>query len=110
MTRLNRAAGPSLFARKTYSELCSRLFDSKAEARRGEDLRLLELDGQISRLKYQVKFVLSEKPRVTITIDFAYYEKGELTLEDTKGVMTREFRVKLAWLKQLHGLTVKLSN
>ena len=103
----------------TWSELTQRVFDSKAEARRGEELALLERGGVISDLQYQVKFVLCDKPKVTITIDFAYVEDGTFgeyeipvkvrKYEDTKGVLTRDFRTKLAWLEQLHGIRVTLS-
>ncbi len=98
---------------RTYSELCQREFASKKEARRGEELCLLEKAGGLGGiydLEYQVKFTLSEKPRVTITIDFKYREWGLGTIyEDSKGVLTRDFRTKLAWLKQLHGIDVILS-
>lgn len=106
-------------ARRTFSELCQREFDSKAEAVRGEELRLLEMAGEISNLQYQIPFRLSEKPKVTVTVDFAYRErvtKGVgavgysplFTYEDYKGVLTRDFRTKLAWLKEKYGIDVKL--
>lgn len=64
--------------------------------------------GLISNLRFQVPFTLSTKPKVTITIDFQY-DKGERTFwEDTKGILTRDFRTKLAWLRQLRGIEVKL--
>ena len=96
-------------ARKTYSQLCDRIFDSKAEARRAEELRLLEMAKEIEGLGYQVKFVLCEKPRITITVDFSYNENGVTVYEDVKGMMMREFRVKLAWLKEKHGVSVKIT-
>ena len=95
---------------QTWSELTQRWFDSKAEARRGEELALLERGGVISELQYQIKFVLAEKPyKVTLTIDFAYSENGIPVYEDTKGVLTRDTRTKLAWLKQVYNIDVILS-
>ena len=94
---------------RTWSELCQRTFSSKLEARRGEELALMERGGLIKDLRYQVKFVLSEKPKVTLTIDFSYWEGGEWKLEDTKGVLTRDCRTKLAWLKEKTGKSVILS-
>ncbi len=97
---------------KTYSNLCERLFDSKAECRRGEELCLSQLADEITNLEYQVKFVLSEKPKITITIDFKYKDlNGERRkiYEDTKGVLTRDTRTKLAWLKEKYGIDVLLS-
>jgi len=104
--------GNKYHARRTFSALCKRTFSSKAEAKRGEELEIMDLYGHIDTLEYQKKFVLSEKPnrKVTITIDFAYKdENGEQKYEDTKGVLTRDFRTKLAWLKQLHGIDVELT-
>lgn len=97
-------------ARRTYSNLCERWFASKMECVRGEELKALELYGVISDLKYQVRFVLCDKPyKVTITIDFAYKADGIQKYEDTKGVLTRDFRSKLAWLKQKYNVDVILS-
>ena len=95
---------------RTWSNLCNRWFASKAEAARGEELRLLEMAGEITDLHYQTKFVLAIKqPRITITIDFAYKEKGQQVYEDSKGVLTRDFRTKMEWLRQIHGIKVKLN-
>lgn len=97
------------YAIKTYSALLQRGFDSKAECRRGEELALLQRAGEISDLQYQVKFVLSEKPKISITVDFSYIEQGQRVYEDTKGVLTRDFRTKMAWLYQAKGILVRLS-
>ncbi len=94
---------------RTYSALCQREFSSKREARRGEELHLSEMAGEISDLQYQVRFKLYDKPMVSITIDFSYIENGEKIFEDTKGVLTRDFRTKMCWLKQLHNIDIKLS-
>ena len=97
-------------AKKTYSELCGRTFDSKAEARRGEELELLQKAGEISALQYQVSFKLCEKPNIKIKVDFSYQENGECILEDVKGMgETREFRVKRAWLEQSQGKKIILT-
>lgn len=95
-------------ATKTYSELCGRTFDSKKEARRGEKLVLLEKIGEISDLQYQVSFKLCEKPNIKIKVDFAYRQDGKTIYEDTKGILTREARVKLAWLAEKHNVIVRL--
>lgn len=109
MTR--RAAGPTLHGKRTYSQLCGRWFASRMEARRGEELALLERAGEIEQLRYQVPFVLCNEPKIRVTIDFAYWLKGHQVqkYEDTKGVLTREFRVKLAWLREKYGITVDLT-
>ncbi len=94
---------------RTYSELCNRTFASKGESRRAEELALLERGGVISDLKYQVRYVLSNKPKVSITIDFVYNENGTEVHEDYKGVLTRDFRTKLAWLEMSEGIQVRLT-
>ena len=100
--------GNKYHAARTWSELCGRMFDSTAEARRGEALVMMERAGEINQLAYQVRWDLSEKPKVTYTVDFAYCDgkTGERIREDVKGVLTRDTRTKLAWLKQKYGIEV----
>ncbi|KKL22241.1 hypothetical protein LCGC14_2437430 [marine sediment metagenome] len=110
---------------KTYSQLCQRGFDSKWEAERAEELHLLQLAGEIKNLTYQERFVLSEKPKITVTIDFKYEERYNkpsnisqwsikhfvewvVVREDAKGILTRDSRTKYAWLQQKYGVKVKL--
>ena len=96
-------------ARRTWSELCQRWFASQAEACRGEELRLMEKAGYINQLKYQIRFVLSKTPRVSLAVDFAYWEDGKRVYEDVKGMgETREFRVKRLWLRDKLGIEVEL--
>jgi hypothetical protein len=96
---------------RTYSELCQRSFSSKAEARRGEELFLMMKAGEIYELEYQPKFILCESPKITYTADFKYRlpPPAEFIYEDVKGILTRETRVKLAWLKEKYGVVVKLT-
>lgn len=94
---------------QTYSELCGRTFSSKAECARAEELMLLERAGEITDLQFQVKYVLNEKPKISITLDFVYKENGEMVYEDYKGVLTRDFRTKIYWLKSKFGITVLLT-
>jgi len=94
---------------KTWSNLCSRMFDSRHEARRGEELKMLEMAGEISELEYQMPFILSIKPRIRVTVDFKYEDKGKIIYEDAKGVLTRDSRTKYAWLKEKHKVEVILS-
>ena len=96
---------------RTYSTLCSRWFSSKAEARRGEELALLQKAGEISHLEYQVKFQLCDDPgwKESITVDFLYKENGKIVLEDTKGKLMADFKAKRSWLRQLTGQEIKLS-
>lgn len=93
MTHLT--GGNKYHARRSWSELAQRWFASKAECIYGESLFLMQKAGEICKLEFQKKFALCTKPKVTITIDFAYIEMGHWVYEDVKGVMTRDFRTKL---------------
>ncbi len=105
---VTRLSANKYSARRTWSSLCERWFASRREAEHGEYLRFLELAGEIDNLTYQVTFTLSKDPKVTITIDFMFTRAGRTVYQDAKGVLTRDFRTKLAWLKQLHGIEVEL--
>ena len=78
-------------------------FDSKAEYRRYEGLKLVQLSGQISQLTVHPRFLLQaaytardgEKVlKIEYEGDFSYWENGELIVEDVKGHPTALFRVK----------------
>lgn len=68
------------------------LFDSKAEAERYNDLRLLERSGEIQSLKRQQRFQFQNG--VTWRIDFVYTEAGHTVYEDVKGYKTQEYLIK----------------
>ena len=78
-------------------------FDSRKEARRWMELRLLQRAGKISKLQRQVPFELIpsqkrdgkvvERPLRYIA-DFVYEENGETVVEDTKGMRTKEYIIK----------------
>ena len=69
-------------------------FDSKKEAQRYAELKVLEKCGTIQNLKTQVKFCIvpkTEKNRRArfYIADFVYTEKGVQTIEDVKSPITR---------------------
>ncbi len=97
-------------AKRTYSDLIKREFDSKAECVRAEELWLLEQAGVIDDLQYQVSYTLCQKPSIKIKIDFSYWLDGKMIHEDIKGMMTREARVKLVWLREQQGIDVWITN
>jgi len=110
MTRFNYAN--KYQAIKTYSEVIGRKFDSKTEAKRAEQLFMFEKQGAIKDLKFQVPFQLCLKPNIKIRVDFVYTEtsSGRVIHEDSKsGILTREARVKFAWLQEKHGIQVFLT-
>ena len=97
-------------ATRDYSDICDRKFDSKAEKRRGEELWLTEQAGVIDDLQYQVPYVLCKKPSIKIKIDFVYWLDGKVIHEDVKGMITREARIKMAWLKEQQGIDIWVTN
>lgn len=96
-------------AKRTWSELCQRKFDSKGECGRGEELYLLQKAGEIKKLGYQFCFELFTKPKITYTVDFVYIQENKIVHEDFKGVLTRETRVKLAWVKEKYGVDILIT-
>jgi hypothetical protein len=84
-------------------------FDSKAEAKRWFDLRTLALNGVISDLERQVRydFAINGVKLGFYKADFRYRnERGELVVEDVKGVRTPMFSLKAKLMKALHGVTI----
>lgn len=77
-------------------------FDSIAESVRYKELKLLERAKEISNLELQPKFVLQEGfkkngktyRKIEYIADFKYEEKGQVIVEDVKGVETNEFKLK----------------
>lgn len=97
-------------------------FDSKKEANRWLELKLLERAGEISHLQRQVKYELipaqkeydweSRKNKVveracTYIADFVYEEKGETIVEDTKGFKTSDYIIKRKLMLYVHGMRIR---
>ena len=87
-------------------------FDSKAEAMRYLELKLLNQAGQISQLELQPAFELLPARKVagqrlrklTYVADFSYTdEDGVRHIEDVKGVETEVFRIKQKLLLHTHA-------
>lgn len=78
------------------------VFDSIAESRRYKELALLEKAGEIENLQLQPKFLLQESfkkngktyRKIEYIADFMYEEKGQVIVEDVKGMETKEFKIK----------------
>lgn len=83
-------------------------FDSKREADRYQDLRLMEKAGEITELDRQVRFELKVKGYIICSYiaDFTYRKGGPLVVEDSKGVKTREYIIKKKLMKAIHGIEV----
>ena len=108
------------------------VFDSAKEARRWEQLLLLQRAGKITELQRQVEYELipaqyETYPRfskrgerlkdgqrllerkVVYVADFVYTdtETGENIVEDAKGVRTKEYILKRKLLLAVHGIRIK---
>jgi len=88
-------------------------FDSKKEAERYKELKLLEETYKITGLQMQVKFPLIPKTKygreIVYKADFVYYENGQLIVEDTKGYRTDIYKLKRRLLAEEYGIVIKES-
>lgn len=94
-------------------------FDSKKEARRYQELLLLQDSGAISHLQRQVKYVLipsqkDEQGKVierecSYKADFVYFdiEANKTIVEDTKGFRTPEYKIKRKLMLYVHNIRIK---
>jgi hypothetical protein len=83
-------------------------FDSKAEAARYQQLKLLERSGDIIDLSIHPVYHLSVNG-VKIgkyIADFSYFENGKFIVEDVKGVKTAVYRLKKKLVKALYGFDI----
>lgn len=108
------------------------IFDSKKEAVRYKELKILEKAGIIHDVQRQVKYILipaqyeptssvyvkgnnKGKPKKGKLIerecayyaDFVYTENGETVVEDTKGVKTPEYIIKRKLMLYVHNIKIK---
>ena len=91
-------------------------FDSKKEARRYAELKMLERAGMIQDLELQKKYVLIPSQyinkrcverEVAYKADFVYTQNGETVVEDTKGMRTDKYIIKRKLLLYRHGLRIR---
>lgn len=103
------------------------IFDSKKEARRYHELKLLQRAGEISGLELQKTFELIPAQREPDTIgarggikkgkvieqavkyvaDFVYTENGQTVVEDTKGFRTKDYIIKRKLMLYVHGIKIR---
>ncbi len=94
-----------------YRNVRTNGYASKREAKRAQELRLLERAGKISRLETQVKFLLvpqcgKERP-VHYVADFVYQDQhGIRVVEDCKGFRTDVYKLKRKLMKWVRGIEI----
>lgn len=87
------------------------LFDSKGEADRYQELKLLERSGQINGLSLQPEFKIeiNGKHICKVKLDFAYWENDERIYEDFKGMDTPISKLKRKLVEAKYGIKVLLT-
>lgn len=91
-------------------------FDSKKEAERWCELKLMEKAGMISDLQRQVTFQLIPTIKIkgkvaerscSYKADFVYEQDGAQVVEDVKGMRTDAYRIKRKLMLWVHGIVIK---
>ena len=121
--RLKHGNTPSKYGnRKT--EVDGIVFDSAKEARRWQELQLLERAGEIRNLKRQVPIqcAVNDYKICVYKCDFWYEEQAVITrsdepgvkggwwvsvAEDVKGFRTPTYRLKAKLVQALHGIQIR---
>lgn len=89
-------------------------FDSRKEAKRFDELLLLQKTGRIENLSVQPEFLLCDTvrhqgvtyPKVKYIADFKYFQNGKTIIEDIKSIATskdKAYRVKIKWFLSIYG-------
>jgi hypothetical protein len=83
-------------------------FDSRAEGRRYQELRLLASAGEIADIELQPKYplVVNGVNCGHYKADFRYKVAGVLIVEDVKGVKTPVYQLKKKLVKALYGIEI----
>lgn len=92
-------------------------FDSKKEANRYQELKLLKSIGKIENLKLQPRYELQPKYRINgrnirnleYKADFEYIDKktGEIITEDVKGMKTPVYKIKKKLFEYKYNREIK---
>ena len=88
-------------------------FDSKWEAERWGQLKAMEKAGVVTQLERQIKYELSinDVKICNYIADFRYLLEEEnglskLVVEDAKGILTPEFKLKQKMMKAIHKVFI----
>lgn len=85
------------------------IFDSKREATRYRDLRVMQQAGLISGLTLQPSYdlIVNGEKICRYVGDFAYVENQQVVVEDAKGVRTREYKTKRNLMLAIYGIRIR---
>lgn len=91
-------------------EIGGERFDSKREAKRWGELKLLEASGEISELARQVKYplIIAGHHICDYIADFVYVRTAHrvLVVEDTKGCKTAVYRLKKKLMRAIYQIEI----
>lgn len=84
------------------------VFDSRKEADRYTDLKLMEKAGKIHNLQLQTVFPLTVGGNLICKYkcDFDYVENGIKVVEDVKGMKTPVYRLKAKLFEAIYGYKI----
>lgn len=84
------------------------LFDSKREAERYCQLKILLKAGIITNLELQPAYEIRIKGKKICTYfaDFRYIENGNTVIEDSKGFRTKEYILKKKMVEAEYGIKI----
>ena len=84
------------------------VFDSKKEAARYSELKILVKAGQIQNLELQVEYpmIVNKHKVCSYRADFRYVENGKSVVEDVKGVRTALYILKKKLLRACYGIDI----
>ena len=109
-----RTSNNKYFAKKTLA--FGLRFDSKWEAERWGQLKAMERAGVVTELERQIKYdlTINDIKICDYIADFRYLQQEEdgfskLIIEDAKGILTPEFKLKKKMMKAIHGIDIHLS-
>ena len=100
--------------RNKYRNIKTQGYDSKKEANRAQELKILVKAGEISDLKEQPEFkfeglTYDSGRTVTYRGDFEYMENGARIIEDVKSEATRTpvYKIKKALMKMFYDIDIR---
>ena len=85
------------------------IFDSKREAKRYQELRILQRKGMITDLHLKVKreFIVNRIKVGSYTSDFEYEEDGSHIVEDCKGYRHRDYIWRKKMMRALFSIEIR---
>lgn len=94
--------------RAIRTEVDGIVFHSKKEAARYGELKILQRAGAITDLRLQVPYLfeLNDVKICKYVADFVYKEGRREIVEDTKGKITREYRIKKKMMLAFYAITI----